>query len=140
MRTGGWESSLPSERVQFLTADEVLAIHERLIAVFGGRAGLRDQGLLESALHRPQTGYYPDLAEMATALFESLIINHPFVDGNKRVAYFATDVFLRLNGWKLDVDDEEAHAFLTSHLESGTCDFAHLLPWLREHLVEHPPI
>lgn len=136
MRTGGWESSLPSEAVQFLTADEVLAIHERLITVFGGQAGLRDRGLLESALHRPQTGYYPDLAEMATALFESLIINHPFVDGNKRVAFFATDVFLRLNGWRLDVDDERAHAFLT---HGETCDFAHLLPWIRQHVRERDP-
>ena len=131
---------MPNEAVQFLTADEVLAMHERLIAVFGGRAGLRDRGLLESALHRPQTGYYPDLAEMATALFESLIINHPFVDGNKRVAVFATDVFLRLNGWKLEVDAEEAHAFLTRHLGSATCDFAHLRPWVRRSLVEHPSI
>ena len=137
MRTGGWESSLPNEAVQFLTADEVLAMHARLIKVFGGQAGLRDRGLLESALHRPQTGYYPDLAEMATALFESLIINHPFVDGNKRVAFFATDVFLRLNGWRLDVDDERAHAFLTRGLESETCDFAHLLPWIRQHVRRH---
>ena len=128
---------MPSEAVQFLTADEVLAMHERLIAVFGGRAGLRDRGLLESALHRPQTGYYPDLAEMAAALFESLIINHPFVDGNKRVAFFATDVFLRLNEWMLQVDSERAHAFLTHGLESQTCDFDHLLPWIRRHLVEH---
>ena len=127
---------MPNEGVHFLTADEVLAIHERLIAVFGGRAGLLDRGLLESALHRPRTGYYPDLAEMATALFEPLIINHPFVDGNKRVAFFATDVFLRLNGWKLQVDDEEAHRFLTQHLANGTCDFSHLLPWIRRHLVE----
>ncbi len=128
---------MPNEAVQFLTADEVLAIHERLIAVFGGRAGLRDRGLLESALHRPQTGYYPDLAEMGAALFESLIINHPFADGNKRVAFFGADVFLRLNGWKLEVDDEEAHAFLTERLETGTCDFASLLPWIRQHLTRH---
>lgn len=139
MRTGGWESSLPNEAVQFLTADEVLTIHERLITFFGGQAGLRDRGLLESALHRPQTGYYPDLAEMATALFESLIINHPFVDGNKRVAFFATDVFLRLNGWRLEVDDERAHAFLTHGLESETCDFAHLLLWIRQHVRERDP-
>ena len=131
---------MPSEAVQFLTADEVLAIHERLIAVFGGRAGLRDRGLLESALHRPQTGYYPDLAEMAAALFESLILNHPFVDGNKRVAFFAADVFLRLNGWKLDVDDEKAHAFLTERLETGTCGFDALLPWIRHHLTRHEPL
>ena len=59
-------------------------------------------------------------------------MNHPFVDGNKRVAFFATDVFLRLNGWKLEVEPEAAHAFLISLLEAGECDFAHLLPWLRE--------
>ena len=137
MKTDGLESSLPNEVVQYLTADEVLAIHERLIVVFGGREGVRDRGLLESALHRPQTGYYADLAEMATALFESLIINHPFVDGNKHVAFFATDVFLRLNGWTLQVDSERAHAFLTHGLESQTCDFDHLLPWIRQHLREH---
>lgn len=130
---------MPNEVVQFLTADEVLVIHERLKAVFGGKAGLRDRGLLESALHRPQTGYYADLAEMATALFESLIINHPFVDGNKRIAFFATDVFLRLNEWRLDVDAEEAHSFLTERLEGHTCDFAHLLPWIRLHLGRHEP-
>lgn len=130
---------MPSESVRHLGTDEVLAIHERLIAAFGGRAGLRDRGLLESALHRPQTGYYADLAEMATALFESLIINHPFVDGNRRVAFFATDVFLRLNGWRLEVDAEEAHTFLTGLLESQTGYFAHLLPWIRQHLGRHEP-
>ncbi len=62
---------------------------------------------------------------------------HPFVYGNKRVAFFATDVFLRLNGWKLDVDDEEAHVFLTERLESGTCSFDALLPWIRRHLARH---
>ena len=123
--------------MQFLTPDEVLAIHVRLIEVVGGRAGVRDPGLLESALHRPQTGYYADLAEMAAALFESLIINHPFVAGNNRVAFFATDVFLRLNGHSLDVDDEKAHAFLTRLLESHSCDFEHLLPWIRQNLNEH---
>jgi death-on-curing protein len=139
VRTDAWESSLPSEAVQHLAADEILAIHERLITVFGGRAGLRDPGLLESALHRPRTGYYADLAEMATALFESLIINHPFVDGNKRVAFFATDVFLRINGWRLEVDAEEAHAFLTGLLAGQTCDFVHLLPWIRQFLRKRPP-
>lgn len=124
--------------MQFLTPDEVLAFHSRLIEVFGGRAGVRDPGLLESALHRPQTGYYADLAEMAAALFESLIINHPFADGNKRVAFFATDVFLRMNGYLLDVDDEKAYAFLTRLLESHSCDFEHLLPWIRQSLNEYP--
>ncbi len=96
---------------------------------------MRDAGLLESALFRPQTGYYADLAEIATAMFESLLMNHPFVDGNKRVAFFATDVFLRLNGWKLGVDADKAHRFLIGLLEKDMCDFDHLLPWVRRSLV-----
>jgi death-on-curing protein len=127
---------LPAERTSFLTADEVLAIHERLVEKFGGPPGVRDAGLLESALFRPQTGYYQDLAEMGTALFESLLMNHPFVDGNKRVAFFATDVFFRLNGWKLEVDAGKAHRFIIGLLESGTSDFDHLLPWIRRSLVK----
>ena len=121
---------MPSDRVQYLSVDEVVAIHERLIDAFGGAAGTRDLGLLESALFRPRTGYYSDIAEMAAALFESLLMNHPFVDGNKRVAFFATDVFLRLNGWKLQVDPEEAHSFLIGLLNEGNCDFERLLPWI----------
>jgi len=120
-----------SSRVEFLTVDEVLAIHEALIREFGGPEGLRDPGLLESALFRPRTGYYVDLAEMAAALFESLLMNHPFLDGNKRVAFFATDVFLRLNGFRFRVDPDEAHQFLIGLLEGRTCDYEHLLPWIR---------
>jgi death-on-curing protein len=96
---------------------------------------VRDPGLLESALFRPRTGYYADLAEMATALFESLLMNHPFVDGNKRVAFFATDVFLRLNGWQIRVDADEAHRFLIGLLERRECNFQTLLPWIRDHLA-----
>jgi death-on-curing protein len=124
---------LPADRVLFLTTDEVLAIHDAVIQQFGGPSGIRDPGLLESALFRPRTGYYQDLAEMATALLESLLINHPFVDGNKRVAFFTADVFLRLNGWKLTVDADEASAFLHGLLERGECEFDHLLPWIRRH-------
>ena len=126
---------MPIESVVSLTVDEALAIHDRLIQEFGGPSGVRDVGLLESALFRPQTGYYRDIAEMATALFESLLMNHPFVDGNKRVAFFATDVFLRLNGWKFQVDPDEAHSRLIGLLEQSKCDFEHLLPWIRESLV-----
>ncbi|HLF32141.1 MAG TPA: type II toxin-antitoxin system death-on-curing family toxin [Xanthomonadales bacterium] len=121
---------MPSEIVQFLSLDEAIAIHERLIDRFGGTPGLRDKGLLQSALFRPQTGYYEGLAQMATALFESLIINHPFVDGNKRMAFFACDVFLRLNGWKLKVGAKAGQAFIVGSLEKGQCDFNHLLPWI----------
>lgn len=122
---------MPVERVRFLTVDESLAIHERLLERFGGPTGVRDPGLLESALYRPQTGYYADVVEMATALFESLLMNHPFVDGNKRLAFFATDVFLRLNGWQMKVDPAEAHSFLIGLLEDGVADFEHILPWIR---------
>lgn len=122
---------MPSETVQFLTVDEALLIHGRLIGQFGGPPGVRDTGLLESALHRPQSGYYKDISEMAAAMFESLLINHPFVDGNRRVAFFATDVFLRLNGWRMRVQAEAAHAFLIDALSRGTADFDHLLLWIR---------
>ena len=125
---------MPSERVAYLSVDEVLAIQQELISRFGGPTGVRDMGLLESALHRPQSGYYGDVVEMAAAMFESLLMNHPFVDGNKRVAFFATDVFLRLNGWRLQVDSREAYAFLIGLLEAGTADFAHLEPWIRRNI------
>jgi death-on-curing protein len=121
--------------VQFLSLDEVLAIHERVISAFGGAPGTRDRGLLESALYRPQSGYYDSLEEMAAALFESLLINRPFIDGNKRVAFFAADVFLRTNGWKISVDAKAAYSFLMKRFESGTCDFERLLPWIRDALV-----
>jgi len=125
---------LPNDAVQFLSLDEARAIHERLIEKFDGSPGIRDLGLLESALFRPQTGYYADLAQMSAALFESLISNHAFVDGNKRAAFFISDVFLRLNGWKLSVDSDDGYVFIVGSLEKGVCDFEHLLPWINQHL------
>lgn len=124
--------------IQFLTLEEVLEIHSRLIVRFGGAAGLRDTGLLESALYRPRTGYYDDLVAMGAALFESLINNHPFVDGNKRVAFFATDVFLRLNGWKLQVDGPDGYRFLMGLFTTGDCNREHLEPWIRASIARLP--
>ena len=126
---------MQNEGIQFLSVDEAIAIHERLIERFGGTSGIRDKGLLESALFRPQTGYYDDIAELAAALFESLILNHAFADGSKRVAFFVTDTFLRLNGWKLSVETESAHTFIVGTLERGECTYDKLLPWIRESLV-----
>jgi death-on-curing protein len=126
---------LPAETVKFLSVDEVMALHERVIEKFGGASGLRDPGLLESALYRPQSGYYETLEQMAAAMFESLLINHPFVDGNKRVAFFGMDVFLRLNGWKMQVDAKEAYRFLVERFETETCNFDHLLPWIHQSRV-----
>jgi len=122
---------LQSKRIAFLTLDEVLAIHDVLLKRFGGPEGVIDPGLLESALYRPQSGYYKDMVEMTAAMFESLIKNHPFVDGNKRAAFFATDVFLRLNGYKFEVEPITAHAFLMELFDTNSCDMKHLLPWVR---------
>lgn len=127
---------MQNNTVHFLSVDEVLEIHVRLIVRFGGADGLRDKGLLESALYRPQTGYYSDLVEMAAALFESLMNNHPFVDGNKRVAFFSTDVFLRINGYKLAVEPIMAYDFLMELFDTKTCDLEHLTPWIRSAIVQ----
>lgn len=127
---------MPSNSVQFLTLDEVVEIHSVLIERFGGPKGVRDLGLLESALYRPQTGYYEDLAEMAAAMYESLIKNYPFVDGNKRIAFFATDVFLRMNGYKFQVEEKEAHRFLMNLFDNSSCDLEHLLPWVNTSIIK----
>jgi len=79
------------------------------IAKFGGSLGLRDRGALESALARPQSGYYEDIIQEAAALWESLSQNHPFVDGNKRVAVTVTAAFLKIDGYSLEFDDLEAY-------------------------------
>ena len=83
---------------KYLTADEVIYIQKELIKEFGGSFGIRDRKSLESAVMRPQSGYYKNIIEEASALMESLAMNHCFVDGNKRIAFFATDIFLRMNG------------------------------------------
>ena len=85
------------------TADEMIAVHAGLIARFGGSPGIRDRGALESAVARPQGGYYGDVLQEAAALWESLSQNHPFVDGNKRVAVTVTAAFLRVNGYRLSL-------------------------------------
>ncbi len=126
---------LSAETVQFLSVDEALGIHEHLIEEFGGQAGVRDPGLLESSLFRPQIGYYEDLATMASALFESLLFNHAFHDGNERMAFFATDVFLRLNGWRLDVDARVAVDFILRLNPDEQSRRAALLPLLRKSIT-----
>ena len=136
MKTKSWESCLPGKVIQFLSVDEVLEIHRASIDRFGGADGVRDKGLLESALYRPQTGYYEDVVEMAAAMFESLINNHPFIDGNKRVAFFSTDVFLRLNGYKILVSSRSAYDFLMELFASNSCDLEHLGPWIRSLIIK----
>jgi len=115
----------------YLTVADVLGMHMVLMQRYGGAPGLRDPGALEAALFRPQTGYYEDAIAEAAALMESLAINHPFVDGNKRVAFAAADVFLRINGWRLHRPPMRIHSEMMQMFEAGTLDIAHLDPWLR---------
>jgi death-on-curing protein len=117
--------------MRYLTTKEALHIHEALIKAHGGSPGVRDAGLIESALLRPQSGYYRDLIEEAAALWESLAMNHGFVDGNKRVAFACMDVFLDLNGLSITASNEEAIAFIYQHLEAGTFNRDNLDAWLR---------
>src|SRR5262245_35038562 len=100
---------------------------------FGGAGGLRDRGALEAALARPRSGYYADVIEEAAALMESLSQNHPFVDGNKRVAISVTAAFLRTNGFRLQFDDLVAYAFLIELYETNDFRFDRLAEWLRQH-------
>jgi death-on-curing protein len=115
----------------YLTVADVLGLHAVLLQRYGGAPGVRDPGALEAALFRPQTGYYEDIVMEAAALLESLAINHPFVDGNKRTAFAAADVFLRINGWRLQRSPMQIHAEMIAIFETRTFDIAHLEPWLR---------
>jgi death-on-curing protein len=121
------------------TIDEVIAVHAQLIAKFGGSLGVRDRGALESAVARPQSGYYEDIIQEAAALWESLSQNHPFVDGNKRVAVTVTAAFLKVNGYLLEFDDLEAFSFLINLYEMGRMQFVELEKWLRVHAKRTNP-
>lgn len=108
---------------QYLTPEQVLFLHSRLITETGGGQGIRDLGMLLSALGRPQAAFdekdlYPDLFSKAAALMDSLVRNHPFVDGNKRTAITATVLFLRLNGYQLDVENTEMVRFTLACAQS----------------------
>ena len=118
----------------YLTVVEVLAIHADQIERYGGSHGVRDPGLLEAALYRPQTGYYADLIEEAAALWESLAQNHALIDGNKRTAFAATYTFLAINGVRLTADAEETYAFVAALYEGNQFSFDKLVPWLRSHV------
>lgn len=117
----------------YLTVAEVLAMHVDLIERYGGMHGVHDAGLLESALYRPQTGYYGDLIEEAAALWESLAQNHPFKDGNKRTAFAATYTFLAINGAALQASSDEAYASIADLSDRGAFEFQALVDWLRAH-------
>ena len=116
----------------FPTIQEVITMHDALISAFGGTPGIRDEGALASALMRPQLGYYDGLIQEAAALMESLANNHAFGDGNKRVAFFVTDTFLRMNGRFINCDNDEAYAFFMRMFKASSFRFTELNSWLEE--------
>lgn len=122
---------------EYIKLSDAISMHKILIAKYGGSEGVRDTGALESALYRPQTGYYNDIIEEAAALLESLAINHPFIDGNKRIAFAATDVFLRINGYKITAKPEDIYKKLITLFEEGNFNFQHLEKFLRTNIIKN---
>ena len=123
--------------VRFIPEDLVLFIHADLLRRYGGQPGLRDRGLLESALAQPKITAgekfaHKTLFEKAAAYGFHLCKNHPFVDGNKRVAFVLMDMFLQRNGWEIAADEEEAYSIMIA-LASGRLTKAQLASWLKEH-------
>ena len=119
---------------EYVTTADALFFHKQLIERYGGASGIRDVGALESALHRPQTGYYDTIFHEAAALMESLVQNHPFVDGNKRLAFAVVDVFLRINGYSISADSSAVYDFMIELFEAKAFDMQHLVPWLQAHV------
>ena len=116
----------------YLTLEEALALHAALIARHGGAPGVRDMGLVESALARARSGYYESLSEQAAALLQSFAMNHAFVDGNKRAAFLAVGLFLALNGQWLVASQAEATLTMLA-VAAGQMDEATFARWLRDH-------
>lgn len=125
----------PPRQWRWLSADVLQAVHLEQLAEHGGGAGTRDEGLFESALARPQNlALYgePDVFELAAAYAVGLAKNHPFIDGNKRTAYVAMELFLVLNGAELTADDANATLTMVA-VAAGDIDEPKLAQWLREH-------
>lgn len=120
----------------YLSPAQAVALHHELLAVFGGLAGVRDRGNLEAAIARPAMTFggedlYPDVAAKAAALMHSLILNHPFVDGNKRTGAAAAELMLELNGWALAAGDQDLED-LTLATARGEMSAEALAIWFRQ--------
>lgn len=121
---------------RWLPKGPILAVHERQLAEHGGARGVRDEGLLESALARPQNLFaygQSDAAALAGAYAFGMARNHPFIDGNKRTAFVACELFLAANGYELAASDEECLAMMLA-LAASEIDEAELAAWLRENV------
>jgi death-on-curing protein len=127
----------------FLSLSQILFLHQRLIQKSGGTTGLRDMAALESAVAQPKMTFdekdlYPSLTDKAVALGYSLIKNHPFIDGNKRICHAAMEVFLVINGYEIvaSVADQEE---IILQLATGKMERAELVHWLKDHMVRFKP-
>jgi death on curing protein len=118
----------------YLTVAEVYLMQHRLIEMFGGIHGVRDRGAVEAAVFRPQIGYYGSVEQEAAALMESLANNHGFVDGNKRIAFTAADVFLRRNGFYIEVVATEGYEFIAGSMERQEFRFSRIVEWIRQRM------
>ncbi len=116
------------------TLEEVLALHARLIERFGGAEGVRDLGLIQSALMRPRSGYYESLSAEAAALMQSFACNHGFVDGNKRVSFALTAIFLRMNGFRLIVEPDNGESFLIEQVIEQKVEVKVIALWLEQQM------
>jgi death on curing protein len=121
-----------------ITISEVILIQDILIEKFGGARGIRDRRLLESALSRPLQTFdtkelYPDSIHKAAALLESIVKNHPFVDGNKRIGYVLMRLFLLDNGLDIISDQDAKYDFVIG-IASGSMDFEHICDWIKNHI------
>lgn len=122
----------------YLTLDDVIWIHTEQLRDYGGARGVRDQGLILSALLRPQTGYYSDVIEEAAALWESLTMNHGFIDGNNCVAFASVILFLQANQVLPEGEEEDWIKFIYRNIEAATFRKNVLDKWLREHTSPMP--
>jgi death-on-curing protein len=115
--------------------EDVLALHADQITRYGGAPGIRDLGLVEMGLYRPQTGYYKDVLEEASALWESFMQNHPFIDGNKRTAFAIMHTFLLVNGFGIRNNPKNTIDFIYGLFERHEVNFKQLDAWLRDHVA-----
>jgi death on curing protein len=127
---------------RFIPSEIVLTIHADLLQRYGGEAGLRDDGLLDSALAQPKvtiggTYAHKTLFDKAAAYGFHVCGNHPFVDGNKRVAFVLMDIFLQKNGWEIVAQEEEAYSVMID-LASGKISKTQLAAWLKNHSSKLP--
>ena len=118
----------------YLSVEEALELHRMLIEQFGGSPGVRDMGLLESAVFRPQSGYYETLSVQAAALLHSFALNHAFIDGNKRVAFAAAAVFLCVNGFRLHVSAKEGEDFIIHKVIQDKVSLELIAEWIELHM------